>query len=68
MHMSMNHANPDKLIEQSKQVDGIPRTLRKPDMMQGQCHTFARMPNPNTTTILQLLKHGPMVLVAGTWI
>eukprot|EP00961_Rhodomonas_salina_P198863 2682369-Rhodomonas_salina.1 len=39
MHMSMNHANPDKLIEQSKRVDGIPCTLTKPNMMQAPCHT-----------------------------
>eukprot|EP00961_Rhodomonas_salina_P107449 1446837-Rhodomonas_salina.1 len=39
MHMHMNHANSDKLIEQSKQVDGMLRVLSKPALLCGPCHT-----------------------------
>eukprot|EP00961_Rhodomonas_salina_P185242 2501268-Rhodomonas_salina.1 len=38
MHMHMNHANSDKLIEQSKLVDGMPSVLSKPALLRGPCH------------------------------
>eukprot|EP00961_Rhodomonas_salina_P030089 405258-Rhodomonas_salina.1 len=35
----MNHANPDKLVEQSKRVDGIGRELKRAGILKGPCHT-----------------------------
>eukprot|EP00961_Rhodomonas_salina_P256250 3463080-Rhodomonas_salina.2 len=39
MHMHVNHPNSDKLIEQSKLVNGMPCVLSKPALLHGPCHT-----------------------------
>eukprot|EP00961_Rhodomonas_salina_P068677 921716-Rhodomonas_salina.1 len=48
-------------MEQSKQVDGIPRTLRKPDMMQGPCYTCqdAKSKHNNYPPAVETWAHGP---------
>ena len=38
MHLRMNHANDDKLVEQSGRVDGIKRRLKRMKMYHGACH------------------------------